>query len=219
MNKWGKIGCTAALALLLIVLVVLLKTFDVAAIGPMDTSVGFSHLNGAFASLVGYNELWYRVTKLLGYGAFAVCGAFGALGAWQLITRKSLQKVDRKLLYLAGLYVVTILLYVLFEKVVINARPVLLPGETEPAASFPSTHTMLAIVVFGSAILLLPDYIASRPMCLAARIAAWALLLVTVIGRAVSGVHWLTDILGGVMLGTLLLSVFELLAEAVPSKR
>ncbi|MBR0082319.1 MAG: phosphatase PAP2 family protein [Clostridia bacterium] len=219
MKKWGKISIAAALGVLFLALIAIVKWVDVAAIGPEGTSVGLSHLNGAVASALGFQETWYKITKLTGYVAFAVIAAFAVLGGWQLISRKSLAKVDRKLLFLAGLYVVTAVLYVVFEKVVINYRPVIVPGDAGPEASFPSTHTMLAVVVFGSALLLLPDYLADRRLLLGARCVVCALLLVTVIGRLLSGVHWLTDILGGILLGAFLLAAFRLFTEQMhPNK-
>ena len=212
MKQGAKIGITAALALLFIVLIVVIKTVDVAAIGPDGTSVGLSSLNGTVASALGFSQTWYTISKLLGLVAFAVVAAFAVLGCWQLIQGKSLRAVDRKLLVLAGLYVVTAILYVLFDKVAISYRPVIAPGDTATEPSFPSTHTLLAIVVFGSALLLVPDYLKKR-LLLAARIALWALLLGTVVGRLLSGVHWLTDIIGGILLGMLLLSAFKLLTD------
>ena len=81
-------------------LIVLLGMYDVAAIGPAGTEVGFSHLNQFVHDLTGVNMLWYDITDYIGYGAIAVCGMFAVAGFVQMIKRRSLLKVDREILAL-----------------------------------------------------------------------------------------------------------------------
>ena len=50
-------------------LIVLLKSYDVAAIGPAGTSIGFSHFNQFVHDLTGVNMLWYDITDYIGYAA------------------------------------------------------------------------------------------------------------------------------------------------------
>ena len=194
-------------ALLCVCYIFVIRTVDVAAIGPMGTEVGLSTLNGMVSALIGTRDLWYRVTEMLGYLAILLAGVFGVCGLIQWIRRKKLSRVDREIFLLAGLYIAVIALYVLFEKFPVNYRPILMDGETEPEASFPSSHTMLSIVVFGSAIPMVKKYLPSG-WAGAASAVLWILLAVTVIGRLLSGVHWLTDILGGILIGTALLAFF-----------
>lgn len=190
------------------------KFFDVQAIGPDNTSVGFAALNGAVASKIGVNMTWYKITEYVGYAALLVCGVFALVGLIQLIKRKSLKKVDGEIYAVAGLYVVVLMVYVLFEKVVINYRPVIMEGETTPEASFPSSHTMLAIVVLGSAIMLIKKYFANKQsLGLVLIFAACLMIAVMVIGRLVSGVHWFTDILAGVFISCMLLSAFGMVLD------
>ncbi len=210
MQQKGKYAIAGILTLLSVLFLVFVKTVDVAAIGPLETSVGFSHLNGAVADHIGLNMTWYKITQFLGYFAILVAGLFAVLGLLQLIRRRNLFKVDTQILAAGVLYAAVILLYVLFEKAVVNYRPVLMPNETDPEASFPSSHTMLTIVVMGSAMILLKKYIRNAPALLAVRIVCALILLVTVIGRLLSGVHWLTDIIGGIVISAALLAWFEL---------
>lgn len=215
MNKGMKYAIIGMLLVLIIGLIVAVRTVDVAPIGPAETSIGLSHLNGAVANAIGFHESWYRITEALGILAILIAAGFGVLGVLQWIRRKSLGRVDQKLFFLAGLYAATVLLYVLFEKVIINYRPVLMPGETDVEASFPSSHTMLAIVVLGSTILLLPDYVKNKTACTVAKIVCGVALIASVIGRLLSGAHWLTDIMGGVLIGAALLALFRLLTESI----
>ena len=198
-------------ALLTVLLVLLVRLVDVAAIGPNGTSIGLSHLNGAVHNLTGEHMFWYHVTELLGALAILLAAFFGLIGLLQLIRRKSLRKVDREILALGGLYIIVICLYVLFEIVEINYRPVITPGDAVPEASFPSSHTMLSIVVFGSAMWLVPKFIRDEKIRKILRVVCVVLLVVTVLGRLLSGVHWFTDILGGVLISASLLLCFRAL--------
>ncbi len=208
MKQRTKLIAACALTLLFILFLILVKTVDVAPIGPNETEVGFSALNGTVRDGIGVHMGWYKLTEVLGILAILVAAAFGAIGLLQWITRKNLFKVDAAILTAGVLYVVVILLYVLFEKAIVNYRPIIMPGETEPEASFPSSHTMLTCVVMGSAMALLKKYIQNPVLLLGLRAVCTVILLLTVIGRLVSGVHWLTDILGGVILSAALLMWF-----------
>ncbi len=207
MNK--KFVRAAVSCALFILLIVLLKTVDVDAVGPAGTEVGLSHLNAGFHKLVGVHMFLYQVTNLLGFWAI-LCGlVFGGIGAIQLGQRRSLAKVDIKLRALGVLYIVTGLLYLLFEKVVINCRPVLMEGETVPEASFPSSHTVLAVVIFGSIAMIVQDYLDEKRLVTLLQNICLVLLIVAVLGRLFSGVHWFTDILGGLFLSFALLQAFS----------
>ena len=198
---------------LFVLLIVLLETVDIAAIGPAGTEVGLSHLNGAVHNVIGVHMFFYNLTNFLGFWAI-LCGCiFAAMGAWQLFTRKSLKKVDPQILAFGGLLVVLGIVYVLFEKVIINCRPVLMEGETVPEASFPSSHTVLAFVIFGAVAMLLPDYLNDKKLSSGVQNLCIVLILVAVLGRLLSGVHWFTDILGGVFLSFALLQVFSAILE------
>ena len=105
---------------LFLLLVLLVKTVDVAAVGPEGTKVGLSKLNVAVHELFGENLGWYKVTNYLGYGAILIACCFAALGGLQLVYRRSLMKVDKEILLLGALYAVTIAFYVFFEKVEIG---------------------------------------------------------------------------------------------------
>ena len=144
-----------------------------------------------------------------------ICGmSFGMFSMIDPVTGKqeNLNAIaDREILTLGGLYVVLALVYVFFEKVIINYRPIIMEGETEAEASFPSSHTMLVCVVMGSAIMLLGRYIKDEKIRRVLKIVFYLVIAVTVLGRLFSGVHWLTDILGGVLISICLLSIFAIL--------
>ena len=198
----------AVFAVLFLIWIAIIKLVDVSAIGPEGTEVGLAGINKAIHEALGVNMILYKITDILGYVALLVAGLFALFGLVQLIKRKSLAKVDGAIYALAGLYVVTIGLYVIFEKVIINYRPVIMPDEVALEASFPSSHTMLACVIFGSAIVMIGKYI-DNDMLRKLLIALAAVLLILVVaGRLVSGVHCFTDIVGGVLISGALVFTF-----------
>lgn len=195
--------------LLVMILIVLVRFVDVRPIGPEGTSIGLSRLNGFFFRLSGVNILWYHITDWLGVAAILVAFLFAMAGFVQLIKRRSILKVDREILALGGLYIVVIGLYVLFEIVIVNYRPIIMPDGTHPEASFPSSHTMLVCVIMGSAIMLIGKYLKEKPLCRVLRGICAAIIGMTVIGRLIAGVHWFTDIVGGILISIFLLSLFS----------
>ena len=208
-KKYRKFVDAAVLLVAALLFTLLVKVVDVQAIGPQETSVGFAKINKAFADVVGTNMLLYKLTQLLGYAALAVVAFFGFGGMMQLVKRKSLMKVDRELLGAGVLYVVVLALYVAFEKIIVNYRPVIMPGETAPEASFPSSHTLLACVVFGSAVILADTYVRKHKARKRVRAVFVILIIVMVVGRLFSGVHWITDIVAGLLFSGSLLSAFK----------
>ena len=188
-------------------LIVLLGRYDVAAIGPAGTEVGFSHINQMVHDLTGVNMIWYEITDYIGYGAIAVCGMFALAGFVQMIKRRSLLKVDREIWALGGLFIAVIGCYVLFEKYIVNYRPIIMPGETAPEASFPSSHTMLIMTVM-IAVMMVSDKYFGNLFGAFIRVLCFLTTLVTIGGRLWCGVHWLTDIIGGILLSATLLFLF-----------
>ena len=201
---------TAGIGLLLtVILIALVRLVDAAPIGAQGTSIGLSHLNQFVFDLFGVNMLWYNITDWLGVAAVLTGFVFAVTGLVQLIKRRSLLKVDREILSLGGLYIVVIGLYLFFENVIINYRPIIMPDNTSPEASFPSSHTMLVCVIMGSAAMLINRYIRNKPLNRILRAVCYVIIGVTVVGRLIARVHWFTDILGGILISVTLLSLYE----------
>ena len=194
---------------LTVILIALVRLADVAPIGAQGTSIGLSHLNQFVFDLFGVNILWYNITDWLGVAAVLTGFVFAVTGLVQLIKRRSLLKVDREILSLGGLYIVVIGLYLFFENVIINYRPIIMPDNTSPEASFPSSHTMLVCVIMGSAAMLINRYIRNKPLNRILRAVCYVIIGVTVVGRLIAGVHWFMDILGGILISVTLLSLYE----------
>lgn len=180
---------------------------DVQVIGPRDSAVGFAALNGFFHRLTGVHMILYIITDWLGLVPVAFGFGFAILGLVQWIQRKYIWKVDRSILTLGGFYMVTLAAYLFFEELAVNYRPVLIQGFLE--ASYPSSTTLLALCVMPTAAMQLRQRIKNRPFrrAVSATITAFAVFMV--VGRLVSGVHWLTDIVGGALLSAGLVKLYE----------
>ena len=185
---------------------VLVCFVDVRAIGPQESSVGFATLNGYIHDLTGVNMRLYVITDWLGLVPIGVAFGFAVLGLVQWIKRKSLLKVDRSILTLGGFYVVVMAVYILFEIVVINYRPTLINGYLE--ASYPSSTTMLVMCVMPTAMMQLHSRIKNGVLRRFVKLVIAAYIAFMVIGRLVSGVHWITDIIGGVLLSSALVGFY-----------
>ena len=195
-------------ALLFLALVALVETVDVKAIGPLESSVGLSAVNGKVRDAIGYSETLYSVAEILGYAALASAAGFALLGLVQLIKRRSLKKIDKELYLLGGFYVVVLAVYLAFEIIVINERPVLIDGELE--ASFPSSHTVLGICIMTTTAHQLCKRLSSVKALQIASAAICAIVAVaTVVCRLMSGAQWFTDIIGGILIsGALVFAYF-----------
>ena len=186
---------------------VLVRFVDVRAIGPRESLVGFATLNGYVHSLTGMHMSLYEITDWLGLVPIAVALGFAILGLVQWIKRKSLLKVDRSILVLGGFYMIVIAVYIVFEMVVINYRPVLINGYLE--ASYPSSTTMLVLCVMPAAIMQLRARIKNEILKRGVISAILAFIAFMVIGRLLSGVHWFSDIIGGALLSAGLVMTYH----------
>lgn len=185
---------------------ILVKTVDVKKIGPKGSLVGFATLNSLFKNIIGSNMTIYKITEILGYLVFLLCLFYAIIGIYQLIKRKSLKEIDKQIYLIAGFYVLVLMVYILFEKLIINYRPVLIDGELE--ASFPSSHTVLSICVCLSSIMLSRKYISKKYVDIV-NVITIILMLGVLIGRLISGVHWISDIIGGIIISMTLIMYFK----------
>ncbi|MGN0995737.1 MAG: phosphatase PAP2 family protein [Candidatus Ventricola sp.] len=205
---WAAAGLLLA-AFLLLTLAVL--TVDVQPIGPEGSSVGLATLNGAAHRLLGVIMTWYAVTDWLGLASLAVALGFALLGLCQLVHRRSLLRVDMSVLLLGGLYALLIAAYAFFELCIVNYRPILMDGVLE--ASYPSSHTMLTVGIMASAMVALRRLLPGRrALRRAADVSGGLVIGITVVGRLLSGVHWLTDIVAGVLLASALVLAYAALS-------
>ncbi len=206
-NKSKKYMIISVTMLVLFVLwTVVVSLIDKQSIGPNGSVVGLATLNGAFHKLTGVHLSLYDLTDLLSIIPFIFIAGFAVLALVQWIKRKSLGKVDYSLFCLGGFYVVVMAIFLMFEKVVINYRPILIEGVLE--ASYPSSTTMLVMCVFPTAIMQLGERIKNKSLRIIVSLLIAAFTAFMVVCRLISGVHWITDIIGGALLSTGLVTLY-----------
>lgn len=185
----------------------LIKLVDVQDIGPMETAVGLATINGWFHKLTGVHMWLYTVTDWLGLVPVFICLMFGGIGFVQLMQRKKLLKVDRDILLLGIYYLLVIFGYLVFEMIPINYRPTLIEGRLE--ASYPSSTTLLVLSVMPTLVFQTHRRLKNRKAKRIIDIMTVIFSLFMIIGRLVSGVHWLTDIIGSVLFSAGLFCIYR----------
>ncbi len=180
---------------------------DVQMIGPRESSVGFATINRFVHDLTGVHLWLYTITDWLGLVPVGVAMAFAVLGLCQWIRRKQIWKVDFNILILGGFYLAVIAVYMFFEEIVVNYRPVLMNGYLE--ASYPSSTTILVLCVMTTAMMQLQERIKNSGMKKWVTFIISAYIAFMVIGRLVSGVHWFSDIVGGILLSAGLVLLYH----------
>jgi len=183
------------------------RIVDVRAIGPMGSPVGFAAVNGIVHRLTGVHMSLYTVTDWLGLVPIAFVLGFAILGLVQWIKRKHILKVDSSILILGGFYIIVMAVYTLFEIVIVNYRPVLIDGVLE--ASYPSSTTVLVMCVMPTAVMQLNARIKNNMLRRGAAYIISVFVAFMVIGRLISGAHWVSDIIGGVLLSTGLVTMYK----------
>ena len=193
--------------LILFVLFTWSLTFiDVQPIGPDGSSVAYASINHAVHNLFGVNLTLYNITDWAGVVAIFIALGFAIFGLIQWIKRKSICKVDSSILILGVFYILVFGAYVFFEFYVINRRPVLINGILE--ASYPSSTTMLAMCVLPTAMMQFHRLIKNTKARNTTNFLCGMFTAFMVIGRLVCGVHWFTDILGGLIFSVAMILLY-----------
>ena len=191
-----------------IIYTILVKYIDVQAIGPKDSLVGFATINKFMFNLTGVNMVWCSITDWLGFVPLIIAFIYAMIGLVQMIKRKSILKIDKEILGLGVFYIIVIGLYILFETHIINYRPTLMDGILE--ASYPSSHTLLSVCICGSSLMINKYLFRNKKFFRVENIISILSILVIVIGRFISGVHWFTDIVGAILISIALLKALNI---------
>ena len=195
-----------------LLLVFVLWTFaisliDVQVIGPLGSAVGFAAWNNYVHQCIGMRPALYILTDMLSLIPFGFVLGFAILGLVQWIRRGSVLSVDHSILLLGGFYLVVMGIYVLFEYLAINYRPVLIEGILE--VSYPSSTTVLVICVMETGAIEWKHRIQNPRFQRSVSVSSTIFTLLMIVGRFFSGVHWVTDILGGVFLSAGLVLLYR----------
>ena len=82
-------------------------------------------------------------------------------------------------------------------------------------ASFPSSHMLIVCSFLTAAVLQLKERIQNKNIRMAVMIAAVLIIVLTAVGRLLSGMHWFTDILGSLLLSNALVMLYKTVVGVV----
>ena len=197
---------TVILFSLFLMLTWMVMHVDVKPIGPEGSVIGLSTWNLYVFEKIGVHLIWYTITDWLGIIPILIAFGFAVLGFVQIIQRRSLIRVDKDILVLGFYFVLVISAYLFFEMFIINYRPIIIMESLE--ASFPSSHTMIVLCIMGASMEQFWQRIRHQYLRWSVCILSGVIIAVTIIGRLVSGVHWITDIIAGILLGAAFISLY-----------
>jgi membrane-associated phospholipid phosphatase len=141
-------------------------------------------------------------SRMAGLPLVAVVALGGALGLWLLSSR------------LGAIWLVAALVVSLSDRgvkfLVDRPRPadgLVDMSEKASGPSFPSGHVTAAVLVYGFIFYLAAVLIPVRPWRLLVQASCLVAIVLTALQRVYVGVHWPSDVLGGLLFGGLVLSV------------
>ena len=186
---------------------ILIQMVDVQPLGVNKTNIGFATINCWFHKLTGVHMEIYNITDWLGLVPIFVCTLFGVIGLIQLIKRKSIFKVDYDIIFLGIYYIIVISSYIIFEIIPVNYRPILIEGVME--VSYPSSTTLLVLCVMPTFIEQINRRLKNVTFKMIINIIVICFSVFMVLGRLLCGVHWFTDIVGGILLSAGLFCIYK----------
>ena len=208
--------CSILTTILFIVYTILIKFIDVKLVQTTSTYIGFGTFNLWFHQLTKENLFLYQLGDWLSLIPLFICVVFAIMGCYQLIKRKSVFKVDYNLLILGFYYVLLLGIYLLFELIPINYRPILINGTLE--VSYPSSTTLLVLCVMRTFAYNIKIYLKEKQskfiICLTMIYSVFMIII-----RVLSKVHWITDIIGAILLSNALYYLYQYLFLNIRNRR
>ena len=199
------------------VFTLLVMKYDIKNIGVNNTTIGFATLNSWFNKTTGTHLMFYSITDWLELLPLLVCVCFGLIGLKQLLSRKKIFLVDHDILLLGIYYIIVILLYLLFDKMCINYRPILIEGKLE--VSYPSSTVLLVLCVMLTLTFQINRRVKNDKTKIYLETLNNIYIIFMLFGRIVSGVHWITDIIGSIILALGLFKLYISFVNMLDNKK
>ena len=177
-----------------------------APVGPEGSYVGLATINKAAHDYFGINLVFYELSDYLVKFSIVVAFALVSIGLVQWIKNKSFKSIDKDIHILFWFYAFVVGMYGVFEILEINYRPIIMDEGLE--SSYPSSHTMVMLCIMIPAMMQFARRIKNKKLLFVANVISMAMMFITVVARFLSGVHWLTDIVGGILVSVALVRVY-----------
>lgn len=202
-TRWPWLLLAVFLTSLWFGLTVTLKLVDVKTTGDMP-AVGWGTVNFWWHNLVGQQPVWHVISNVV---AAVTLLAVVILLVWQIVLmrQRGFRSLGRSWWALDFTLIGLVGCYLLFQILVINYRPILINQHWEVA--YPSSHVLLFATVWP---LFIFTYCREMQSCRSLVVVfGISLMLIGIVARLLSGYHWLTDILGGILLGSVLVAWYR----------
>ena len=206
-KKAAQISLIAWIAAILYTLLV--KFVDVRPIGPEGSEVGFALINGLWRDLVGVHPVWDKISDGCLALEFLIVAAFGFVALIQLIKGRSWYAIDDRVKVQDFFYLLVGLTYVFFEFVIINYRPVL-SDDGVLKASYPSSHTVAVLTIAFSGLMTTRRIFHHSDQPTWMWVVPLTLAVIATVGRLISGMHWLSDVFGAILISAALLMFYRI---------
>ena len=159
--------------------------------------------------------MWELITNIILIGSILVLAVFVCLGLYQWVTRRSLKKVDRQLLWMPLPLTLMAITYFIFDKIwILNTRP---NGSGEP--SFPSTHVMVVATILFLTTMVLPKYVKNRAMQIVIEILIVVCVALTCVGRVLANMHWASDVIGALIFAFIFTEIYYFAIHSKKGKK
>ena len=157
---------------------------------------------------------WELITNIILISSIVILAVFAILGFAQWISRKSIKKVDRQLLWMPLPLVLMAATYLICDKLLpklFDFMPTRPNGSGEP--SFPSTHVMVVATIFFVVTLALPKYIKSKTMRIFLELVMAILIGLTCIGRVLANMHSVVDVVGALAFAFIFSEIYHIVIK------
>ena len=215
MKKIQYLLAPSILLAIFIIWTALVKVVDIQYVG-VAGFLGFYSLNTQINDFVQSlnTKTFDLLTDVMMFAALATIVPFAVIGLIQLIKRKDLKKVDSILYVILAGYAAFVVLYFTFEIVKINYSP--LSTAEDLKASYPSSHVMIFIIMGGAAVMGLLHYVKMNKALKITINSLFIVLALLMAGlRLLSGQHYFTDIIGGLLISFTVLTAISSLRKYI----
>lgn len=211
MNRKSFAILAGIFTLLFLALTIVVLKVDIAVDPQTTKNIGLSTINLKMREIISIHPKLDKISTLVMAIGFACILVAFVMWLIQIFRFRSFTGVDCELYAYAAIAIVSGLCYIIFEKFIVNYRPILENGIAE--ASYPSSHILFIITLIGCAMMFVRARLRSVTMSKAITALFLLLMIIGVLCRMLSGKHWFTDCIASMLLGTALIFWYEAIAH------
>ena len=201
-SRW--ILTAVILTAVFITFTLLVRFFDIQT--DHTVNVGCATINFWWRDIIGVQKTWKIVSDII---AFVAILLVGVILAWQFLNLrycKKLNKLPTHWWFLDLALIVLLVSYCFFQILIINYRP-FIAGVAE--AAYPSSHILLLATVCPLVIITVSKELKAKAWRFFSTVLGLLIMSLGIVARVLSGYHWLTDSIGGILLGSAIVAWYQ----------